>query len=66
MFGFGLGEVIFVFAIVVLLFGAKRIPQVAKGVGSAIRNFKGSMREGARGDEEETKRLSEKSDSSDS
>jgi sec-independent protein translocase protein TatA len=34
-----------VLAIVVLLFGAKKIPELAKGFGQGIRNFKKEMRE---------------------
>ena len=34
-----------VFGIVLLLFGAKKIPELAKGVGQGIRNFKKEMKE---------------------
>ena len=43
MFGFGVWEVILVLAIVLLFFGGKKIPQLARGLGSAIRNFKGEL-----------------------
>lgn len=36
----GMSELLIVFAILVLLFGAKRLPQLADGMGKAIRNFK--------------------------
>ena len=36
----GLSELIVIFAIVVLLFGARRLPELADGMGKAIRNFK--------------------------
>ena len=36
----GLSELIIIFAIVVLLFGARRLPELADGMGKAIRNFK--------------------------
>lgn len=39
-FRMGIGELAIILAIVVLLFGAKRLPQVADGLGKAIRNFK--------------------------
>lgn len=42
-------ELLIILAIVVLLFGAKKIPELAKGMGSGIRNFKKAMQE----DEEE-------------
>ena len=50
---FGLGEMVLVVALLVLFFGAKRIPQIAKGVGEGIRNFRHSIKEG----EEEQDRL---------
>ena len=34
-----------VFGIVILLFGAKKIPELAKGFGQGIRNFKKEMKE---------------------
>jgi len=46
MFGIGPWELLVVFAIVLLLFGGKRLPGIATGLGSAIRNFKSAMREG--------------------
>ena len=42
---FGPMEIILVFGIVVFFFGAKRIPQIARGVGEGIRNFRHSIRE---------------------
>jgi sec-independent protein translocase protein TatA len=41
---FGLGEMLLVFAVVMLLFGAKKLPDLAKGLGSGIRNFKGELK----------------------
>jgi sec-independent protein translocase protein TatA len=36
----GLPELLIVLAIVILIFGASRLPQLGKGIGSAIKNFK--------------------------
>jgi sec-independent protein translocase protein TatA len=47
MFGFGLGEMLLVFALLVLLFGAKKIPLIAKGLGEGIRNFRTSVKDGS-------------------
>ena len=44
MFGFGPWELMLVFAIVLLLFGGKRLPGIASGLGSAIRNFKSAAK----------------------
>jgi sec-independent protein translocase protein TatA len=36
----GMGELVIILAIFVLLFGARRLPALADGMGKAIRNFK--------------------------
>ncbi len=43
MFGLGPMELIIVFLIVVILFGAKKLPQIGDGMGKAITNFKHSV-----------------------
>ncbi len=40
MFGLGTTELIIILVIVVILFGASRLPQIGRGIGEAIRNFK--------------------------
>ncbi len=40
MFGLGIWELMIVLAIVVLLFGAKRLPMIGEGVGKMLQNFK--------------------------
>lgn len=40
MFGLGIGEIAIVVLIVVLFFGPKKLPQLGKGLGQAIREFK--------------------------
>ena len=40
---FGVGEAVLVFGILVLLFGARKLPDLARGLGSGIRNFKGEL-----------------------
>jgi len=59
LFGFGIWEVLLVLALFILFFGGKKIPEVARGLGSAIRNFKGSLEEGAEddGSDRETREL---------
>ena len=48
--GIGVTEIVFILALVTLIFGAKRIPEIARGLGSGIRNFKGALRDGSDGD----------------
>jgi sec-independent protein translocase protein TatA len=45
----GAGELFFILLIVVVLFGSSKIPQLGRGLGEGIRNFK----RGLRGDDEE-------------
>ena len=44
--GFGGWEIGLVLLLVFFFFGAKRIPVIGRGLGAAIRNFKGELREG--------------------
>jgi sec-independent protein translocase protein TatA len=43
--GIGMWEVLLVFLVVLLLFGAKRLPEIGSSLGKGIREFKGSLRE---------------------
>jgi len=43
--GLGMGEIILIFLVVLLLFGAKRLPEIGSALGKGIREFKGSIRE---------------------
>ncbi len=36
----GLPELLIILLIVILIFGANRLPEIGRGIGSAIRNFK--------------------------
>ena len=40
MFGIGTTELMIVLGIVIVLFGARRLPELGSGVGKAIKNFK--------------------------
>ncbi len=44
MFGLGAGEIILVLVLIVFFFGARRLPEFARGLGEGIRNFKGALR----------------------
>ena len=43
MFNIGPGELVLIFAVVLLLFGAKRVPEVARSLGRSITEFKRAM-----------------------
>jgi sec-independent protein translocase protein TatA len=50
MFGtLGFWEILIIFVIIILIFGTSRIPELGRGIGEGIRNFKKSLK----GDEEE-------------
>lgn len=42
----GVPELMIIFLIIVVLFGASRLPQIGKGLGEGIRNFKKGMKAG--------------------
>ncbi len=57
--GIGTTELLIILAIVLLVFGASKLPQLGAGLGKGIQNFK----KAAKGDEEEDAVKSEKLDS---
>jgi sec-independent protein translocase protein TatA len=52
MFGLGMQELLLIFVILILIFGTSRIPELGRGLGEGIRNFKKSIK----GDEEPEKK----------
>lgn len=48
----GVTELVLVFVILLLIFGGRKIPELARGLGSGIRNFKDSLQ----GEEEQDKK----------
>lgn len=55
MAGLGMSELVIILLIVIVIFGASRLPQLGKGLGEGIRNFKSSIKSG----EKETDKKSE-------
>jgi sec-independent protein translocase protein TatA len=43
LIAFGIWEMLLLFAVIMLLFGAKKLPMLARGLGAGIRNFKGEL-----------------------
>ncbi|PIK16070.1 twin-arginine translocase TatA/TatE family subunit [Halobacteriovorax sp. JY17] len=59
--GFGVGESLVILAVVLLLFGGKRLPQLGSSLGKAIQNFKKGMDDGddsKKDDKEDEKKIS--------
>ena len=42
----GLPELVIILVIVILIFGANRLPDIGRGIGKGIRNFKDATKEG--------------------
>ena len=40
----GMPEMLIILAIVILIFGANRLPELGKGIGAGIKNFKSGMK----------------------
>lgn len=45
MFGLGMPELIILLIIILVIFGAGRLPEIGRGIGEAIRNFRKSSTE---------------------
>jgi len=46
----GFGELLIIFVIILILFGGKKIPDVAKSIGEGIRSFKKAINEDDKND----------------
>ncbi len=51
MFGLGTTELILILIIVIVLFGAKRLPQVGAGLANGIKSFRSNISDGEKKDE---------------
>lgn len=47
----GMPELLVVLVIIILIFGANRLPELGRGIGKGIRNFKDATRDGTKGDD---------------
>jgi TatA/E family protein of Tat protein translocase len=63
MFRFGMGELLVIFLIILLLFGAKRLPEIAQALGKSLKEFKKATKdvkktfdEAAHSDEDDEKK----------
>lgn len=46
LFGLGPQEILLILVVIILLFGAKKIPEIARGLGKGMSEFKRGVREG--------------------
>ena len=53
MFGLGIQELIVIFLIIMVLFGAKKLPEIGKGLGKGIREFKRASEQASLEEEDE-------------
>lgn len=50
-----MSELLLIFLIILLIFGGKRIPELARGLGAGIRNFKDALQGESRGEQPKEK-----------
>ena len=46
----GIPELLIILTIIILIFGANRLPEIGRGIGKGIRNFKDATKDGAKTD----------------
>ena len=44
--GIGIPELLIILTIIILIFGASRLPEIGRGIGKGIKNFKEATKEG--------------------
>jgi sec-independent protein translocase protein TatA len=60
MFGLGYQELLVILVIVLVLFGANRLPELARSLGSSVKEFKKGVNEATKSDETPVRKDEEK------
>jgi sec-independent protein translocase protein TatA len=55
MFGIGMPELIIILIIILIIFGAGKLPEIGSGIGKGIKNFKKASEEASKGEIESPK-----------
>jgi sec-independent protein translocase protein TatA len=56
IWGFGMGELLVILVIVIVIFGAAKLPQLGKGLGEGISNFRDGLSKGTKNDKLDEKK----------
>ncbi|ETX05185.1 twin-arginine translocase TatA/TatE family subunit [Candidatus Entotheonella palauensis] len=59
MFGLGVQELLIIFVIIMVLFGAKKLPEMGRGLGKGIREFKSATNKLDDDDDDESEKEAE-------
>jgi sec-independent protein translocase protein TatA len=65
MFGLGWQELLLILIVLLILFGGKRLPELARGLGSGIKEFKKALREEEQPQNEKPQEIEQKTEKKD-
>jgi len=65
MFGLGWQELLLILIVLLILFGGRRLPELARGLGSGIKEFKKALREEEQPQDEKPKEIEQKTEKKD-